>query len=64
MQKEAADSFDLLGDKTELIRLIDRLLGDLLSETKGLRGTNSCFDCKEVPAISILEYLRRRVSAS
>ena len=60
MQKEAADSFALLEDKSELIRLIDHLLRDLLSETKGLNKVASLFDCKEVPAISILEYMRRR----
>ena len=36
MEKEAADSFALLANKTELIHLIDKLLSDLLAETKGV----------------------------
>lgn len=59
MEKEAADGFALLEDKTELIHLIDKLLSDLLKETKGVDRTPSPFDCKEVPGISILEYLKR-----
>ena len=60
MEKEAADGFALLKDKTELIYLIDKLLSDLLAETKGVERSPSPFDCKDVPAISILEYLKRR----
>ena len=59
MEKEQADCFALLNDKTELVHLIDRLLTDLLSETKGLPRAPSPFDCREIPAISVLDYLKR-----
>ncbi len=46
MEKEVKASFALLEDKTQLIHLIDRLLTDLLGETKQLKKVGSAFDCK------------------
>jgi hypothetical protein len=60
MDKESVDRFALLSDKTELIYLIDKLLTDLLSETKNLEKSTSGFDCKDVPAISVLDYLKSK----
>ena len=57
-------SFDLLTDKSELIFLIDRLLYDLLNETRTLPGVPSTFDCKNVPNISVHDYLARIVAIS
>ena len=63
------DEYWLLEDKGRLILLIDRLLSDLLRETAHLERVASAFDCREVPAISVLDYLKRtptlrQVSAS
>lgn len=57
MQKDSP--FALLADKSELIFLIDRLLTDLLSETRSLSKSASPFDCKDVPNISVHDYLAR-----
>ena len=62
MKTEAGEGFALLGDKTQLVHLIDRLLTDLLNETKELKKTGSAFDCKEVPGISVLEYLKSKLA--
>ena len=62
MKKDS--SFDLLTDKSELIFLIDRLLSDLLNETRALPGVASTFDCKNVPNISVHDYLARIVKIS
>jgi hypothetical protein len=59
MKKDNA--FDLLTDKSELIFLIDRLLTDLLNETRTLPRLSSTFDCKDVPNISVHDYLARNV---
>jgi hypothetical protein len=53
------NSYELLDDKSELIFLIDRLLTDLLNETRTLPRLPSAFDCKEVPNISVHDYLAR-----
>jgi hypothetical protein len=57
MQKDSP--FALLADKSELIFLIDRLLTDLLGETRALPKLPSPFDCKDVPNISVHDYLAR-----
>jgi hypothetical protein len=57
MQKDSP--FALLADKSELIFLIDRLLTDLLGETRSLPKLPSPFDCKDVPNISVHDYLAR-----
>lgn len=57
---EEGDGFQLLRDRGKLVVLIDRLLTDLLKETRSIKRVNSAFDCKEVPAISILDYLRSK----
>jgi hypothetical protein len=49
----------LLGDKERLMDAITKLLGDLLSETQGLPRQATAFDCKQIPAIAIRDYLRR-----
>lgn len=56
--------FALLQDRTELIYLIDKLLNDLLAETRDLPRTGSRFECKDVPGISVLDYLRRKFVSS
>jgi|JI10StandDraft_1071094.scaffolds.fasta_scaffold2622201_1 hypothetical protein len=55
---EEGDGFGLLRSRGELIVLIDRLMEDLLKETRSLKRVNSAFDCKDIPGISVLEYLR------
>ncbi|CAM6005974.1 unnamed protein product [Sphagnum balticum] len=52
--------FGLLEDKTELIHLIDRLLTELLRETRSLPKLKSSFDCREPPGISVLDYLKSK----
>lgn len=49
----------LLGDKDRLIDAITKLLTDLLAETQGIPRQPTPFDCKQVPAIPIRDYLRR-----
>jgi hypothetical protein len=49
----------LLGDSGVLIELIDKLLTDILQDTRQLERGSSAFHCKEVPAISVGDYLRR-----
>ena len=51
------NSFDLLSDKSELVFLIDRLLTDLLNETRTLDRLPCPFNCKERPSISVHDYL-------
>ena len=59
MKKDS--TFDLLADKSELVFLIDRLLTDLLNETRTLPRLPSAFDCKDVPNISVHDYLARKI---
>ncbi len=53
---------NLLCDKERLIDAITKLLGDLLAETQGLPRQATAFDCKQIPAIAIRDYLRRIIS--
>ena len=64
MERSSSEMFTLLEDKTELIYLIDKLLNDLLGETREMARTGSRFECKEVPGISVLDYLRSNHSLS
>jgi hypothetical protein len=50
----------VLGDKLILISLIDKLLSDILSDTRDLLPGNSPFHCREeAPSISVGDYLKR-----
>ena len=52
-------AYSLLEDKLLLVNLIERLLNNILEETSRLPPTDSSFNCKSPPRISIGEYLKR-----
>jgi hypothetical protein len=53
----------VLNDRLLLISLIDRLLSDILSDTRDLPSAHSPFHCPdEPPAISVGDYLKRTPS--
>lgn len=50
----------VLNDRLLLISLIDRLLSDILSDTRDMPSAHSPFHCPdEPPAISVGDYLKR-----
>ncbi len=51
---------NILSERSELIDLIDRLLIDILNETKSIEKGSSVFHCKEAPTISISMYLKSK----
>lgn len=48
----------MLTDKLLLIDLIDKLLSEILADTKDLEKGRSPFHCKDVPSISLGNYLK------
>lgn len=60
MDSEPGANEQLLGNRDKLIGLIDRLLEDILEATKQMQRGNSKFHAKQVPAMAILDYLKRR----
>ncbi len=52
-------AYSLLDDKLLLVNLIERLLNSILEETSRIAPTDSLFNCKSPPRISIGEYLKR-----
>lgn len=54
----------MLGDRLLLVELIARLLTDILADTRSLQRGSSPFHCKEAPAISVSDYLKRNQSAT
>lgn len=48
----------VLEDKGVLIDLIDKLLTDILGETREMEKGSSAFHCGQPPAISVGDYLR------
>jgi hypothetical protein len=53
----------VLNDRLLLISLIDRLLSDILSDTRDMPSAHSPFHCPdEPPAISVGDYLKRTLS--
>lgn len=54
----------MLSDKLVLVELIARLLTDILADTRQLPRGSSPFHCKETPAISVSDYLKRTPSTT
>ncbi len=55
MQKK----INILEDRELLLKLMSKLLNNLLTETQNLPRKKSAFDCRNVPTISIHDYLLR-----
>ena len=62
MLDENTPNAQILTDKWITIRLIDRLLNDLLTDTSHLPKGASPFHCKDSPSISVGDYLQRTTS--
>jgi hypothetical protein len=59
MEESPVTLHSILADKEKLLDLITKLLGDLLTETRDIPRQPTPFDCKQIPAIAIRDYLRR-----
>jgi hypothetical protein len=59
MNAEIKQPENLLNDRTKLIELIYRLLEDILATTSEMPKGNSKFHAKQVPAMSVRDYLSR-----
>lgn len=60
MDVEPGVNEKLLTSREKLIELIDRLLEDILEATKDMGKGNSKFHAKQIPAMSVLDYLTRK----
>jgi hypothetical protein len=59
MDTEGKKNQNLLNDRAKLIELIYRLLEDILATTSEMPKGNSKFHAKQVPAMSVRDYLSR-----
>lgn len=59
MDAEAKKNQNLLNERAKLIELIYRLLEDILATTSEMPKGNSKFHAKQVPAMSVCDYLSR-----
>jgi hypothetical protein len=59
MDTEGKKNQNLLNDRAKLIELIYRLLEDILVTTSEMPKGNSKFHAKQVPAMSVRDYLSR-----
>jgi hypothetical protein len=59
MDAEGKKNQNLLNDRAKLIELIYRLLEDILATTSEMPKGNSKFHAKQVPAMSVRDYLSR-----
>lgn len=60
MDAEIKQPQGLLTDRAKLIELIYRLLEDILATTSEMPKGSSKFHAKQVPAMSVRDYLSRR----
>jgi hypothetical protein len=59
MDAEGKKNQNLLNDRAKLIELIYRLLEDILATTSEMPKGNTKFHAKQVPAMSVRDYLSR-----
>lgn len=59
MHAEGKPTEKLLTDRVKLIELIYKLLEDILATTSEMPKGNSKFHAKQVPAMSVRDYLSR-----
>lgn len=59
MYAEGKTTDKLLTDRTKLVELIYKLLEDIMVTTSDMPKGNSKFHAKQVPAMSVRDYLSR-----
>lgn len=64
MDAEAKQTQQLLSDRAKLIELIYKLLEDILATTSDMPKGNSKFHAKQIPAMSVRDYLSRNCNAT